>query len=76
MGKDSGGGGKSYDYFGDIAGIVCAGPVDELLAILVDGHTVWPTSTAWAAGQTIAVGDLRLFQELSLIHISEPTRPY
>lgn len=68
-----GGGGKSYDYFGDIAGVVCAGPVDELLAILVDGHTVWPTATAWASGQSISTGDLRLFQETTYKALSNHT---
>lgn len=52
-------GSKLYDYYGTIAGIVCAGPVDELLAILVDGRIVWPTATSWAAGQTVSIGDLR-----------------
>ena len=28
-------GSKLYDYYGTIAGVVCAGPVDELVAILV-----------------------------------------
>jgi len=52
-------GSKLYDYYGTIAGIVCAGPVDELVAILVDGRIVWPTATFWNAGQTVAIGDLR-----------------
>jgi len=68
-----GGGGKSYDYFGDIAGVVCAGPVDEVLALLVDGHTVWPLATAWAAAQSITTGDLRLFQEVTYKALSNHT---
>lgn len=52
-------GSKLYDYFGTIAGVVCAGPVDELVAILVDGRIVWPTATFWNAGQTVSIGDLR-----------------
>lgn len=52
-------GSKLYDYYGTIAGVVCAGPVDELVAILVDGRIVWPTATFWNAGQTVAIGDLR-----------------
>jgi len=59
MGKGGGSGTKIYDYFGTIAGVVCAGPVDELVSIIVDGRTVWPTATAWNAGQVLLIGDLR-----------------
>jgi len=59
MGKGGGAGSKLYDYYGTLAGVVCAGPVDELVAIIVDGRTVWPTATAWAVGQTVALNDLR-----------------
>ena len=61
MGKGGGAGSKLYDYYGTLAGVVCAGPVDELVAILVDGRIVWPTATSWNAGQTIAVNDLRQY---------------
>lgn len=57
-GKGAGAGGNSYDYFGTIAGAVCAGPVDELLAIIIDGKTVWPSAAAWATGKSYAVGNL------------------
>lgn len=59
MGKGGGSGSKIYDYFGTIAGVVCAGPVDELVSIIVDGRTVWPTAPAWNAGQVLLIGDLR-----------------
>ena len=59
MGKGGGSGTKIYDYYGTIAGVVCAGPVDELVSIIVDGRTVWPTAPAWNAGQVLSVGDLR-----------------
>lgn len=59
MGKGGGSGSKTYDYFGTIAGAVCAGPVDELVAIIVDGRTVWPTANKWNAGQSITVGNVR-----------------
>lgn len=62
MGGKSGGGGKSYDYFGTIAGVVCAGPVDELVAIVVDGKTVWPKATGWEAGIAYTVGALAQWQ--------------
>lgn len=58
MGKGGGGGGKTYDYYGTIAGAVCAGPVDELVAIVMDGKAVWPTATAWKTGTAYAVGNL------------------
>jgi hypothetical protein len=41
--KSGGGaGGGMNDYFGDIAGVICSGPIDRLCAILVDGKKVWP----------------------------------
>lgn len=57
-GKGGGGGAKVYDYFGTIAGIVCAGPVDELVEILVDGKTVWPTAAKWKSGTSYTTGNL------------------
>jgi hypothetical protein len=59
MGKGGDKGTKIYDYYGTIAGVVCAGPVDELVSIIVDGRTVWPTAPAWNAGQVLLIGDLR-----------------
>ena len=59
MGKGGDKGTQIYDYFGTIAGVVCAGPVDELVSIIVDGRTVWPTAPAWNAGQVLLIGDLR-----------------
>jgi hypothetical protein len=61
MGKGSGSGSKVYDYFGTIAGAVCAGPVDELVSILVDGKIVWPTATVWASGVSVTTGALRSY---------------
>lgn len=40
-GKRGSGGGKAKDYYGSIAGLVCAGPVDELVSIIVDKKTAW-----------------------------------
>ena len=46
-GKGGGGaGGGMNDYFGDIAGVICSGPIDRLCAIMVDGKKVWPDSGA------------------------------
>jgi len=39
----SGGGGKIkyWEYYGSLAGVVCAGPVDVLDEIIVDGESAW-----------------------------------
>ena len=37
----AGGGGGSKDYYGDIAGVVCLGPVDALMSIQKDGTEIW-----------------------------------
>lgn len=44
MGGKTNAGGKSKDYFGTVAGLVCAGPVSELVAIVNDGHIIWPVA--------------------------------
>ena len=41
MGKKGGGGSGAKDYYGSIAGLVCAGPVDVIKSIQVDGKAVW-----------------------------------
>lgn len=46
-GKGGGAGGNATDYYGTIIGLVCAGPVDELVSIVCDSKTVWPD---WPAG--------------------------
>ena len=72
MGK---GGSTTYtwDYFGSIAGVVCLGPVDELVAIIIDGREAWPLGGATlvrgtedyvvvaVSTSTIAYGQLVLF---------------
>lgn len=59
MGKGGGEGAKVYDYYGTIAGVVCGGPVDELVSIIVDSKTVWPASgTKWADGQSYTLNQL------------------
>lgn len=65
-GKSGDSGSKVYDYYGSIAGAVCAGPVDELVNIIVDGRSVWPKATQWAAGQVITAGQLR--QRLGIVY--------
>lgn len=61
MGKGSGSGSKVYDYYGTLAGAVCAGPVDELVSILVDGKSVWPKAPVWASGVSVTTGTLRSY---------------
>lgn len=62
MGGDkSGSSGKAHDYYGTIAGVVCAGPVDELVAIIIDGKLAWPSAESWAAGKDYVIGDLRRY---------------
>lgn len=46
-GGKGGNAGKSYDYYGSMAGAICSGPVDELLSIIVDGKMEWPTAVVW-----------------------------
>src|ERR1051326_711544 len=59
MGGDkSGSSGKAHDYYGSIAGVVCAGPVDELVAVIIDGKLAWPSAPIWIADHDYAVGDL------------------
>lgn len=51
MGGKGGGGAGAHDYYGTIAGLVCAGPVDSILGIVADGKTVWPEADGdWVAG--------------------------
>src|SRR5689334_20177110 len=57
--KGGGGGSKSLDYFGTIAGVVCMGTVEYLAAVLVDGKEVWPGAKAWKSGVAIALNENR-----------------
>jgi len=50
-----------YNYYGRIAGVVCLGEADELLAIILDAHEVWPAAAAWTDGEVLAAGDLRRY---------------
>ena len=60
-GGKSGGIGQTYDYFGSLAGGVCIGPNEDLVAILINSAEVWPKGTAWAVGITCAAGTLYVF---------------
>lgn len=41
---------KNKFWYGTVAGVVCAGPVDELVGLLINGKTVWPGTKVWADG--------------------------
>ena len=49
MGK-GGGATQTYDYYGTLAGGVCIGPNEDLIAIILNGQEVWPQGTPWAIG--------------------------
>lgn len=44
MGAGASSSGSSKEYYADIAAVLCAGPVDRLEAIHIDGKKVWPES--------------------------------
>jgi hypothetical protein len=48
MGGSKGASGKIKNYYGTVAGVICMGPVDHLVALILDGKTIWPTSKGWA----------------------------
>jgi hypothetical protein len=55
------------NYYGDLAGIVCAGPVDTLVALVMDGATIWPTRKYWANGID-GLAPLSFERKLSKVH--------
>lgn len=59
-GDKGGGGGGAHDYYGTIAGIICAGPVASLVAIIQDKKVIWPEAPEWiySYGESYTVGDL------------------
>lgn len=54
MGKKKGGT-PQYLYFGTAAGYVCMGPVDELVALIVDNKLAWPVAPDWKVGNAYVV---------------------
>lgn len=53
--------GKQKDYFGSIACAICAGPVDELLAIIIDSHLAWPLCVPWEKDKVFTPADFVLY---------------
>ena len=72
-GGKSGGAGTTYDYYGTIACGVCIGPVDALVAIIMDGQEVWPQGKAWAVGLNIVAGNLYVFDAQTWVCTSNHT---
>lgn len=60
-GGKSGGAGQTYNYYGTLAGGVCIGPGEELVAILINSEEVWPKGTPWALGINCNPGTLYVF---------------
>lgn len=60
MGGKSDSGSGAHDYYGTIAGLACAGPVDVLVSVMNDGKTIWPAATKgdWMVGAPYFSGDL------------------
>ena len=61
MGKSGSGASTTYDYYGTMAGILCLGPVQQLVSIILNGEEVWPQGTAWVLGGTCTAGTLYVF---------------
>ena len=64
-GGKAGGAGQTYDYYGTLAGGLCVGPVDELVAIIANGQEVWPKGTPWKVGLAITAGTIYVFDAQS-----------
>lgn len=76
MGKGgSGAGSKVYDYYGSLAGVVCAGPVDELVALVVDNKMVWPGGSDWSEGvDEIPSVTVRRASNFAYVRFESPTK--
>lgn len=53
--------GQAYDYYGTLAGVLCIGPNEDLISIILNGQEVWPQGTPWAVGITCTAGQLYVF---------------
>ena len=60
-GKKGGGASQAKNYYGSVAGGVCIGAVDELVAVLVNSEECWPRGTPWSVGMGIEAGGLYVF---------------
>lgn len=60
-GGKSGGLGQTNDYYGTMAGAVCIGVNEDLIAILLNSQEVWPKGTPWTLGGTCTAGKLYVF---------------
>jgi hypothetical protein len=60
-GGKSGGSSQQYNYYGTLAGGVCIGPNEDLVAIILNGQETWPQGTPWAADITYDSAVLYVF---------------
>lgn len=78
--KDGGGAGGAFDYYGTIAGAVCAGPVKSLLAFEVDGKIVWPKAEPWQAATyppgSVVLHEGRFYTTASSTSATPPSAPW
>jgi hypothetical protein len=44
---------SGYKYFGDLAGMVCLGPIDVIYMIIIDNIIAWPSVTTVDAGFSV-----------------------
>lgn len=72
-GKGGGGGTEVYDYNGSIAGAVCCGPVDGLVALIVDGKKVWPKTQGWNPAKSYSIYELVDLDGITYIALSAHT---
>jgi len=64
---------STYQYFGTIAGVVCQGPVDALIAVIVNDKELWPGGSLWEEGKSIKQNSIWLFNHISYIASTSPT---
>jgi len=64
---------STYKYYGTIAGVVCQGPVDALIAVIVNDKEMWPGGSIWKEGKSIKQNSIWRFNHISFIAITSPT---
>ncbi len=52
---------STKNYYGTVAGALCLGPLDELIAVLVNSEEYWPRGTAWESGKYCTAGKAYVF---------------
>ncbi len=79
MGKGSGGS-QTYDYYASLACWICEGPVEELVAVVIDQRVGWPKARAWVAGfspaGSIVFYQGRFYRTLTGTYDEPPAAPW